>query len=843
MALYQRLAPAPELPRLWGNDNWASQMTASAARWEAALRGRWDAAPDLERFLATLYQYYEVGGYWGILAMTVYHLVALAFTIGFSFVLLFFVDWEAILSCDSEESCRGVSLCYAEPFSEVGPWRSTVLLCFILFSVFWLANVAVAVHNMRDASDMSTYYKERLGIPCDELLSTMAWSEVVSRLVQQQKEYPFCVVQDELTALEIANIIMREDNFMIALTNHDAFTSCLPPWLPPRLVYTRAVLWNLRTVIFGRLFDHKSRIRQDFLQSPQLLASRMRWMGLLNLMLVGPVLNFVTIYFFMRHAEEFRSRRASPLQRRWSDYAKWTFREFNELPHLFKARMTRAQHTAEIFTRATKPYSPILDAARRCVKYVAGSILAVLLLVALRDDTPLLFVKIADKNLLWYLALFGFVFTVAESSEDQGSGTMQGTVPTAEAARAQQPDLHRTHLHMHSAMMRMVTCTHYLPTTWRTPQPSAVLAARGGGVGRAKLCNHFDQTRAEFLKNFFVHRIQGLLEELVGVLVTPLLLGVFLPEAAPTIVDIIRRSHYSSQNLGDWCAFGCLDPSRDGAGCYTTARCRTDQSQRRPDGLMSLGGKLEKSVLSFVLTHRLAWPRTEGHEVAHAASSAFSLPPAAMSPRELWAGQDRHTPRYRPPQAATQRYPAGASAREVTIPMQELGRGLLSGLGDVEASQDTLEDGQQVEGDLLNMRSGEGVEAASPAGQLGYDETERRSGVRDDCWGYPDSALHLLEDLEEFQQQEVAPDSAHYALYSSLPEELVRLQRVVSATGAGPTELGLWSPEGEVEHGSCSPHFFWLEALYDFQTGRLSGGGDDHLQIPDNSLAAACAVL
>eukprot|EP00971_Amphidinium_carterae_P307809 6117537-Amphidinium_carterae.1 len=30
------------------------------------------------------------------------------------------------------------------------------------FSVFWLVNVAVAMHNMRDASDMSTYYKERL---------------------------------------------------------------------------------------------------------------------------------------------------------------------------------------------------------------------------------------------------------------------------------------------------------------------------------------------------------------------------------------------------------------------------------------------------------------------------------------------------------------------------------------------------------------------------------------------------------------------------------------------------------------------------------------------------------
>jgi len=52
----------------------------------------------------------------------------------------------------------------------------------------------------------------------------MLWSEVVSRLVQQQKVSPFCIVQGELTALEIANIIMREDNFMIALTNHHAFT-------------------------------------------------------------------------------------------------------------------------------------------------------------------------------------------------------------------------------------------------------------------------------------------------------------------------------------------------------------------------------------------------------------------------------------------------------------------------------------------------------------------------------------------------------------------------------------------------------------------------------------------
>ena len=38
----------------------------------------------------------------------------------------------------------------------------------------------------------------------------MLWSEVVSRLVQRQKEARVCILQEELTALEITNVIMRQ---------------------------------------------------------------------------------------------------------------------------------------------------------------------------------------------------------------------------------------------------------------------------------------------------------------------------------------------------------------------------------------------------------------------------------------------------------------------------------------------------------------------------------------------------------------------------------------------------------------------------------------------------------
>jgi len=346
---------------------------------------------------------------------------------------------------------------------------------------------------------------------------------------------------------------------------------------------------------------------------------------------------------------------------------------------------------------------------------------------------------------------------------------------------------------------------------------------------------------------------------------TPLLLGVFLPEAVPKIVDIIRRSRYSSQNLGDWCTFGCLDPTRDGTGYYSTPRCRPDAEQQRPDGLVSREGKLEKSVLSFVLTHRLAWPRSASpsyEQVPHTASSntPFRLPPAAVSSPHSGGQSYQSHLGYRALTSAPQRR-SGASAREVTIPMQEMGRGNIVS-SDEEESSSQQRASQQDGGDLLGL----GASSPRPA-TVGSDrsppplphqasnpeDAERRASSQGQvppppsstaCWGYPPSALNLLEDLEEFQEQEVAPESAHFAFYSSLPEELVRLQRVVPTSGQGPTELGLWSPEGEVEQGSCSPHFFWLEALYDYQSGRLEGGGGDSIQLPsDNSLLAECAVL
>lgn len=760
----------------------------------------WDAAPDLERFLVSFYQYFELRGYWGVVASHLSHVAALAFTIGFSFVLFFFVNWPGILSCSSEESCRAVPLLFEHPFRHVGPWRFLVFLSSLLFVVYWIFNVTAAYSSIVEAGKMSTYYKERLGITSDSILSTMLWSEVVSRLIQQQRVSPWCIVQDELTALEIANIIMREDNFVVALTNHSTFTSHLPPWIPPRLVYTRALRWNLRTAVFRWLFDQRGRIRADFLDRPLALAQRLQWLGMLNLALMAPVLLFVTIFFFMRHAEEFRSHRTSPFERQWTGYAHWTFREFNELPHQFKARMCQAQGAAESYLRSTREPSPVLDSARRFAKFVAGSILAVLLVVALYDDSPLLFVKIQDKNLLWYLALFGFLFAVADTSQDaSGQACPQEQQPSSPAAP----------LRMHTAMMKLVRCTHFLPPSWRSPAPLEELAGACGAVRRANLCGHFRRVRSDFLRDFFVHRIQALGEEVLGVMLCPLLLMVYLPKAAPEIADVLRRSQHSSKNLGDWCVLGCLDPSRNGSEWYSgTQRAAAggsdggSSSAREPPAMLgwtsrdigSHGGKLEKSVVSFVLAHRLPWLLREGDEEP--------LPGAAPPGRlEHFSG------------------------------VLALGRSIRLNRQEAERSWVARRDGEEIAMRDLAVDAAASASEEPPRSAVAAEEGRAAAEAADptELWGCPPSALRLVQELEDFQEHEMGVTAQRASeerkaggacavggARALLPEELVGKQPLRHTSSRAECS----TPQDE-EQASCGPLFFWLEALRD---ARAAGG-------------------
>lgn len=82
-----------------------------------------------------------------------------------------------------------------------------------------------------------------------------------------------------LDAHDIANRIMRQENYLIALFNEDVLNLRVP--LPPIIEsllgkyinagssLTRALEWNLRYCLLGHLFDPRGRVRKAFTRENQ----------------------------------------------------------------------------------------------------------------------------------------------------------------------------------------------------------------------------------------------------------------------------------------------------------------------------------------------------------------------------------------------------------------------------------------------------------------------------------------------------------------------------------------------------------------------------------------------
>lgn len=178
------------------------------------------------------------------------------------------------------------------------------LLLFLLFSAFYVWQIINFLSSIRRLVDMYNFYTYLLKIPdvCDAAflspvpilslaqadIQTIAWSEVVRRIEAIREENPTTAISSKsarnsnssttakLDAHDIANRIMRQENYLIALFNKElldlssplpSFLSRFSPQQGKGRTLTRALEWNLRFCLMEYLFDRQGRVRKVFLQA------------------------------------------------------------------------------------------------------------------------------------------------------------------------------------------------------------------------------------------------------------------------------------------------------------------------------------------------------------------------------------------------------------------------------------------------------------------------------------------------------------------------------------------------------------------------------------------------
>ncbi|KAI9907140.1 hypothetical protein PsorP6_004585 [Peronosclerospora sorghi] len=514
----------------------------------ARTRGRVSPVPDrygnvanLDAFLITLYNYYYHKGFRSIVVVELVSLVTGLFSVLLLSFLLGCVQWTPLLEChrhpekgDCAHEMEHYITCRVDNNGQLGLIGA---FYFAMFLVYWLSRALQLVGTLRDTREMKKFYKDRLHIG-ERQVQTIAWDEVVTRVLdlvnganapvhmRQLSSYKLQIEPSLLSSPhDFARRIMRRENYLIAIMNHSLFqtTNLLPSSLQflstSHVMCSRNMEANFNICLLDHMFDAELNLSPSVIHNVEMLKKRFVIAGVLNFVLAPFLLLYRLSRFFFLAAQEWQTNRVYYFgTRRWSAYAIWRFREYNELPHVLEARLARSYSLAERYLGMFPAGSLAVVAGG--VSFCASSIMAVLVLLSLLDESVLLQTTLFGHELLWYLTLSTAVFAFLRSF----------TISTS-------PFL--LNGDCEEAMMQVATETHYFPKGWR---------------GR---CHTFEVRDAFTV--LFPYKAVLFAEECVSVLLAPYILCVSLPRLAREILLFLRSHSLVHPSTGAVCRFAEFD--------------------------------------------------------------------------------------------------------------------------------------------------------------------------------------------------------------------------------------------------------------------------------------------
>ncbi|KAM0285515.1 hypothetical protein ACHAQH_001465 [Verticillium albo-atrum] len=449
---------------------------------------------------------------------------------------------------------------------------------------------------------MRNFYVHLLEIP-EQDMQTVSWQDIVVRIMalrdanpntalnmtRTQRDWIRAHSKERLDAVDIASRLMRKDNYLIAMINKDVLDITLPiPFMRRRQFFSGTLQWWLYFSVIDLIFDQSGQVNQEFLKSDRRgllsrkLHDRFVCAGLLNLLCTPFWIGYQTVIHLLNYYNEYKKNSATLNDRRYTALARWKFREFNELPHLFQERINMSYPFASRYIDQFP--KRLVEQVARSVTFMSGAITFTLAAASFLDPESFLGFEITkDRTALFYIGVFGSIWALA-----RGMISEETTVFDPEFA-----------------LKGVLDFTHHMPDHWH---------------GRL----HSFDVKQEF-SELYKLKIVILAEEILGIFLASFVLIFSAPKSSDQIIDFVREFTIHVDGLGYVCSFAEFD-FRKGVGNQKQPQGVDDV---REDYYMTKHGKMAASYYGF-LENYVINPKTgmPGGHVPPSMRQQFQPPPA-----------------------------------------------------------------------------------------------------------------------------------------------------------------------------------------------------------------------
>ncbi len=147
-----------------------------------------------------------------------------------------------------------------------------------IFTFLWILKVLQYVSDVPRLLHLRQFYRELISVN-DDAFRTVTWQQITRQLTSLRESNPLTAettsnraylgqqMRQRIEAHDIANRIMRRENYLIALFNKDVLDLTLSnKFFQSYSLLTRTLEWNLTLCILDYVFDESGDVRHLFVK-------------------------------------------------------------------------------------------------------------------------------------------------------------------------------------------------------------------------------------------------------------------------------------------------------------------------------------------------------------------------------------------------------------------------------------------------------------------------------------------------------------------------------------------------------------------------------------------------
>lgn len=492
----------------------------------------WANVSNLDIFLNNVYEYFLGNGWLCIFVSRCCDLLIIFFVVTLCSCLGNCIDYSMLMN----GNVTNLSQVYdGQCYSHISLSQK---FFYALLGILFVLRVKNCYSELLDLNEIKLFYNYLLDID-DSELQTITWPQIVKKimilrnqntnaLINENNNDPDLQSKTKLNPHDIANRLMRKENYMIAIFNKNILDKALTfPFFKFHFL-TKTLEWNLKLCIFDYLFNDEGQLEPKVLSQQSRLTliknlrKRFRVAGLLSIFLSPFLVIYFILYYFLKLFYDVKTNPGLLNARSYSPYAKWKMREYNELPHLFDQRINMSYEYADEYLNLFP--KELLDTIFKFISFITGSLVTILVILTVIDHENFLNFEITEgKTVLFYMSALGAIFTVCKNAISDSSA--------------------RCLFNPETSIKKVAKYTHYLPASWDNRY-------------------HTVEVKKQFSQMYNLKMVL-IFKELCSLVALPYMLYISLPQSADKIIDFFRDYSVHVDGIGYVCSFAVFKMEQD----------------------------------------------------------------------------------------------------------------------------------------------------------------------------------------------------------------------------------------------------------------------------------------